>query len=347
MPTDHSGYIRAAADAILASLPTDRSKFVVSREHRGLFARLCISLYVLIPSPEDPSNDLPVTFLELHRAFNPLPNVVARGQIMTVDMVQAGLRDLLLHIEQSELELAQEAASAAVNDDRPIRPMVNVVVVPGAVTSPPLPQGVPAMTPNIQWPRLSLMSELRGVGGSIMSLIGAHLVRRGDRIDELIGFLEAIVSRLIKTTAGMKGDLRAELPADYTAMLLARQMLHNGSASNMEPGIVTNGVSAVLVLLGSKDLEDVEEPFLTDVTSESVVKEPHRSAFGPQRRPAAAELPQQAVNRTCDRCGALAKQRMVLPVGSDLLFCDHHARTYANARSADGQEAVTFEEIES
>ena len=30
----------------------------------------------------------------------------------------------------------------------------------------------------------------------------------------------------------------------------------------------------------------------------------------------------------CDRCGALAKVRVVLASGSDLVFCGHHAREY-------------------
>ena len=30
----------------------------------------------------------------------------------------------------------------------------------------------------------------------------------------------------------------------------------------------------------------------------------------------------------CDRCGALAKVRVVLASGSDLVFCGHHARAY-------------------
>ena len=30
----------------------------------------------------------------------------------------------------------------------------------------------------------------------------------------------------------------------------------------------------------------------------------------------------------CDRCGALAKTRVVLANGSDLVFCGHHAREY-------------------
>jgi hypothetical protein len=30
----------------------------------------------------------------------------------------------------------------------------------------------------------------------------------------------------------------------------------------------------------------------------------------------------------CDRCGARASVRVVLPGGGDLVFCGHHARTY-------------------
>ena len=30
----------------------------------------------------------------------------------------------------------------------------------------------------------------------------------------------------------------------------------------------------------------------------------------------------------CDRCGALAKVRVVLASGADLVFCGHHAREY-------------------
>ena len=31
----------------------------------------------------------------------------------------------------------------------------------------------------------------------------------------------------------------------------------------------------------------------------------------------------------CDRCGAAAKVRAVLPGGGDLVFCGHHANQYA------------------
>ncbi|MGH3432576.1 MAG: DUF7455 domain-containing protein [Thermocrispum sp.] len=30
----------------------------------------------------------------------------------------------------------------------------------------------------------------------------------------------------------------------------------------------------------------------------------------------------------CDRCGAAAKVRAVLPAGGELLFCGHHARQH-------------------
>lgn len=30
----------------------------------------------------------------------------------------------------------------------------------------------------------------------------------------------------------------------------------------------------------------------------------------------------------CDRCGARAAIRVMLPSGSDLLFCGHHAKAY-------------------
>ena len=31
----------------------------------------------------------------------------------------------------------------------------------------------------------------------------------------------------------------------------------------------------------------------------------------------------------CDRCGAAAKVRAVLPSGGELMFCGHHARRHA------------------
>jgi hypothetical protein len=32
----------------------------------------------------------------------------------------------------------------------------------------------------------------------------------------------------------------------------------------------------------------------------------------------------------CDRCGAAAKVRAVLPSGGELLFCGHHARAHGD-----------------
>ena len=36
----------------------------------------------------------------------------------------------------------------------------------------------------------------------------------------------------------------------------------------------------------------------------------------------------------CDRCGAAAQVRAVLPNGSDLLFCGHHAHEHAERLAA-------------
>ena len=51
----------------------------------------------------------------------------------------------------------------------------------------------------------------------------------------------------------------------------------------------------------------------------------------------------------CDRCGALAKVRVVLANGSDLVFCGHHAREYEDKLrdiavdiiDTDGEQHVT------
>ena len=46
--------------------------------------------------------------------------------------------------------------------------------------------------------------------------------------------------------------------------------------------------------------------------------------------PAAADpAPLTAADR-CDRCGAAAKVRAVLPSGGELLFCGHHARAHSD-----------------
>ena len=36
----------------------------------------------------------------------------------------------------------------------------------------------------------------------------------------------------------------------------------------------------------------------------------------------------------CDRCGARAYIRVLLPAGGELLFCAHHGRTHASALQA-------------
>jgi hypothetical protein len=46
--------------------------------------------------------------------------------------------------------------------------------------------------------------------------------------------------------------------------------------------------------------------------------------------PVLAATPLSAADR-CDRCGARAYLRAVLPSGSELLFCAHHAREHAAA----------------
>jgi len=33
----------------------------------------------------------------------------------------------------------------------------------------------------------------------------------------------------------------------------------------------------------------------------------------------------------CDRCGAAAQARVILPSGGELLFCGHHARKHTEA----------------
>ncbi len=59
-------------------------------------------------------------------------------------------------------------------------------------------------------------------------------------------------------------------------------------------------------------------------------------AKGPDRRPA-GEKADGALARTltatdrCDRCGARAYVRVLLPSRLELLFCAHHSRQYASA----------------
>ena len=54
----------------------------------------------------------------------------------------------------------------------------------------------------------------------------------------------------------------------------------------------------------------------------------------PRRRetavqPGTLSRPELTATDRCDRCGAAAKVRAVLPSGGELLFCGHHARAHS------------------
>lgn len=51
----------------------------------------------------------------------------------------------------------------------------------------------------------------------------------------------------------------------------------------------------------------------------------------------APSVPLTAADR-CDRCGAQAYIRVLLPSGSDLLFCAHHGREHSEALAKSGAE---------
>ncbi len=46
---------------------------------------------------------------------------------------------------------------------------------------------------------------------------------------------------------------------------------------------------------------------------------------------ALADSPAFTALDRCDRCGAQARVRALLPGGGDLLFCGHHGRLHADA----------------
>jgi hypothetical protein len=46
-------------------------------------------------------------------------------------------------------------------------------------------------------------------------------------------------------------------------------------------------------------------------------------------QPGTLSRPELTATDRCDRCGAAAKVRAVLPSGGELLFCGHHARAHA------------------
>lgn len=46
--------------------------------------------------------------------------------------------------------------------------------------------------------------------------------------------------------------------------------------------------------------------------------------------PGTLTSPQLTAADRCDRCGAGARVRAVLPAGGELLFCGHHAKKHAD-----------------
>ncbi|MBA8825684.1 Zn ribbon nucleic-acid-binding protein [Saccharopolyspora lacisalsi] len=48
----------------------------------------------------------------------------------------------------------------------------------------------------------------------------------------------------------------------------------------------------------------------------------------------------------CDRCGAAAKLRAVLPSGGELLFCGHHAREFKSSLNDMEAELQEDEQVE-
>jgi hypothetical protein len=47
-------------------------------------------------------------------------------------------------------------------------------------------------------------------------------------------------------------------------------------------------------------------------------------------QPGTLTRPELTASDRCDRCGAAAKVRAVMPKGGELLFCGHHARAHAD-----------------
>jgi hypothetical protein len=47
-------------------------------------------------------------------------------------------------------------------------------------------------------------------------------------------------------------------------------------------------------------------------------------------QPGTLSRPELTATDRCDRCGAAAKVRAVLPSGGELLFCGHHARAHGD-----------------
>ncbi|ANY08661.1 DUF7455 domain-containing protein [Pseudonocardia sp. HH130630-07] len=55
-------------------------------------------------------------------------------------------------------------------------------------------------------------------------------------------------------------------------------------------------------------------------------------------QPETLTRPELTLADRCDRCGAAAKVRAILPSGGELLFCNHHGRAHAEKLRASGVE---------
>jgi hypothetical protein len=72
-------------------------------------------------------------------------------------------------------------------------------------------------------------------------------------------------------------------------------------------------------------------------------RQPEGNAVTPTLTPTTSPAPPSAGDR-CDRCRALAKIRVVLPGGGDLVFCGHHAREYETTIREVAAEVFTAED---
>jgi hypothetical protein len=55
-------------------------------------------------------------------------------------------------------------------------------------------------------------------------------------------------------------------------------------------------------------------------------------------QPGTLTRPELTAADRCDRCGAAAKVRAVLPSGGELLFCGHHAKAHGDKLREQGVE---------
>lgn len=61
-------------------------------------------------------------------------------------------------------------------------------------------------------------------------------------------------------------------------------------------------------------------------------------------QPETLTRPELTLADRCDRCGAAAKVRAVLPSGGELLFCGHHGRAHADKLRESGVEVQQGDE---